>query len=83
MIPGFRRRVRSAFFWDFAQRRFVVRRRRFGTDDQSHIQGSSSPIVCVETSGTNYQSTLRKIQEERRPHSLFFSLQDQSIDCPI
>ena len=40
----------------------------------SHLKGSSwtawplkmGPIGCLETSVTNYQSTLRKIPEERR-----------------
>jgi hypothetical protein len=29
------------------------------------------PISCPETSGTNYQSMLRKIPEERRPQKMF------------
>jgi len=35
------------------------------------VQGSSlkmGPICCPETSVNNYQSTLRKFAEERRPH---------------
>jgi len=49
---------RSTLFWDFTQRRIVVSYRRFGTNHQSHIQGSDSPrrplkmgtIGCHETS---------------------------------
>ena len=36
-------RTRSALFWNFTQRRMAVCYRRFGTNYQSHFQGSSSP----------------------------------------
>ena len=42
----------------------------FGTTFQFHPQNSlkMEPIVCPETSVTNYQSTLRKIPDVRRCH---------------
>ena len=70
-----------AFFWDFEQRRFVVRYRRFGATYRSYLQQSSSTTLpnheCLTLEeGTfrlcrnvdNYQSTLRQIPEERRSH---------------
>ena len=58
----------------------VVFYRRFGTIYRSCLQGSNSPsscvalplkkepIVCPETSATNYHSTLGNIPEEHRSH---------------
>jgi len=72
--------MRWAFFWDFTQRRLIVRNPRFGTTCRSHPQEPSSysawaawpqkmgPIGLVETSVTNCRSTLRNSPEERRSH---------------
>jgi hypothetical protein len=72
--------LRSSLFWDFTQRRLVVSYQNFGTTYRSHfhfkMKNSSwttwplklGPIGCHETSVTNHQSTLRKIQEERKSH---------------
>jgi len=47
----------------------VISYRRFGTNCQSHLQGSSSlRIFCPETSVRNYHSAPRKSPEERIPH---------------
>jgi hypothetical protein len=72
--------MRRAFFWDFTQRRLIVRSRRFGTTywaPYSRVQQSFF-LGCltledgtdrfVETSVTNCRSTLRNIPEERRSH---------------
>ena len=75
--------VRYALFWNFEQCRFLACCRRFGTIYQLHFKGSSSAIGCAETSVTNYQSTLRKIQEERRSQSLSCPVQDKSVECSI
>jgi hypothetical protein len=57
---------------------YICSYRRFGTIYQSHFKGQAvfldcltlqmGPVVCPETSVTNYQSTLRNIPEERRSH---------------
>jgi len=72
--------MRWAFFWNFTQRRLIVRNPRFGTTCRSHPQESSSysswaawplrmgPIGLAGTSVTNCRSTLRNIPEERRSH---------------
>jgi len=64
---------RSAFFWDFRQRRMVIYCRRFGTTYQSHLQRSSSvlemgTIGCSETSVRNCRYRLRKITTDRSSH---------------
>jgi hypothetical protein len=66
-------KLRSGDF-AFTRRSLVVGYRRFGKPYQSHLQTSSAlplkigPIDCPLTSVTNYQPTLRKIPEERRPY---------------
>jgi hypothetical protein len=57
--------MRSALFCDVTQRRLVVIYRRCGTTYWSLKMG---PIGCPAMSVTNYESTVRKITEERRPH---------------
>jgi hypothetical protein len=37
--------MRSAFFWNFSQRRFLACRQRFVTTYQPHFKGSSSRSV--------------------------------------
>ena len=62
--------MRSALVCDITQRIVLIPYWRFGTTYRSHFQGSSSPrwdpIVCYETSVTNYHYTLRNIAEKRR-----------------
>ena len=65
--------LRSALFLDFAQRRIVVRCRRFGTTSPSHLKGSSSslkmgPTGCPETSVRNYHTPLRNVPNEHKPN---------------
>jgi len=58
--------MRSSLFWDFTQPRFVVRYRRFGRICPCPLQDGAGSFP--QTSVTEYQSTLRKIPEERRFH---------------
>jgi hypothetical protein len=61
-------KVRRALFGDITQRRVVILYRRFGTIYRFHWSLKMGRIRCPETSVKDYQSTLRKIPEERRFH---------------
>ena len=43
--------MRSALFWDIAQRMVVIPYRRFGATSQSHLQGSRNPYSSNEKRG--------------------------------
>jgi len=73
VISGFRRGTNEILlFWHVTQRIAVVRCLRFRTTHLQlprsawHFEGG--PIVCPETSATNYCYSLRNISEERRSH---------------
>jgi hypothetical protein len=53
--------MRPALFWNVMQHRTVVSYRRFGTNNPSNLQGSSSPRISVR----NYHSLLCKIPKQR------------------
>jgi hypothetical protein len=67
--------VRSSLFWGLTQHGLVVSYRHFFADNLSvpyskvkQPKKKIGSIIGPETSVTNYQSTLRNITEERRPH---------------
>ena len=74
--------LRSALFWEIAQRILPINYQRFGTTYRSHLQVPRNPffrvrIFCLlkmgprcfpETSVMNYNCTLRNIPQERRFH---------------
>jgi len=57
--------MRSALFWDVTQRGLVILYRRFET---TYWPPKVGVMGCPETPIQNYQSTLRKIPEERRSY---------------
>jgi hypothetical protein len=59
------RSLRSSLFWDLTRHWLVVSCRRFRRAYLSHRQASSSPRRLLPV---NYQSTLRNIAGERKPH---------------
>ena len=60
--------LRSSLLWDVTRQRIVVCYRLFGTTYRFCLEGPISPLTYYpELSVTNYQFTLRKIPEERRP----------------
>ena len=75
VIPGFRRGVNEVFALLGCYAALTGIYRRFETANWSHLQGSAAlplnmaPIDCIETSVTDCQSTLRKIPQDRRPHT--------------
>jgi len=62
--------MRSALFWDFAQRRMVVLYSRVGITYRSHMPGSSSPRLHVLEDVTARFS--QKVGKSTIPHSVKF-----------
>jgi hypothetical protein len=86
--------IRSALVWNITQRREAFPYRRFGTNYWSHIQRPRIPrriswplniwpIVCPETSVSNYHYTLRNIPEERRTYLHHGGTRNRATDIDV